>query len=47
VADTWEAFPVVQKWFAVGEAATHLRYLQEAGDIVADTEREPILFRPS
>lgn len=46
-ADTWEAFPVVQKWFAVGEAATHLRYLQEAGDVVADIEREPILFQLS
>ena len=28
VADTWDAFPVVQKWFAVGEAGSHLRYLE-------------------
>ncbi len=47
VTDSWEAFPVVQKWFAVGEAATHLRYLQEVGDVEVDTEREPVLFRPS
>ncbi len=29
--DNWEAFPVPQKWFATGEALSHLRYLAEAG----------------
>jgi hypothetical protein len=29
--DSWEAFPVTQKWFATGEAIYHLRYLEEEG----------------
>jgi hypothetical protein len=31
--DSWEAFPVPQKWFATGEALSHLRYLAEAGRV--------------
>jgi len=27
--ETWEQFPVSQKWFATGEAISHLRYLEE------------------
>ena len=27
-AATWEAFPVMQQWFATGEADAHLRYLE-------------------
>lgn len=30
---TWEAFPPPQKWFAVGEAIAHLRYLEDRGNI--------------
>jgi glyoxylase-like metal-dependent hydrolase (beta-lactamase superfamily II) len=29
--DTWEEFPVQQKWFATGEALAHLKYLEEQG----------------
>jgi glyoxylase-like metal-dependent hydrolase (beta-lactamase superfamily II) len=32
-ADSWEDFPRAQKWFAFGEAAAHLRYLEEEGTI--------------
>ncbi len=32
-AATWDAFPVMQKWFATGEAAAHLRYLEERGAV--------------
>lgn len=32
-ADSWEQFPVAQKWFATGEAISHLRYLEEAGKL--------------
>ena len=28
-ADSWEDFPLTQKWFATGEAIAHLRYLEE------------------
>ncbi|HSO71420.1 MAG TPA: MBL fold metallo-hydrolase [Thermodesulfobacteriota bacterium] len=31
--DSWEAFPVTQKWFATGEAISHLRYLEEEGKV--------------
>jgi len=31
--DSWELFPVSQKWFAMGEAISHLKYLEEKGVI--------------
>jgi glyoxylase-like metal-dependent hydrolase (beta-lactamase superfamily II) len=31
--DTWDDFPVMQKWFATGEAIAHLRYLEEEGKV--------------
>lgn len=31
--DSWESFPVQQKWFATGEANAHLRYLKQKGEI--------------
>lgn len=34
--DTWEEFPVAQKWFATGEAMAHLRYLENKGDVAMD-----------
>jgi len=30
-AESWEKFPIMQKWFAVGEAFAHVRYLHAAG----------------
>ena len=27
--DSWDDFPVAQKWFATGEAISHLRFLEE------------------
>ena len=32
--DSWEAFPVAQRWFATGEAISHLRFLEEEGKVV-------------
>lgn len=32
-ANSWDAFPMAQKWFATGEANAHLRYLEEQGNI--------------
>lgn len=29
--ESWEEFPVSQKWFATGEAISHLKYLEEQG----------------
>jgi glyoxylase-like metal-dependent hydrolase (beta-lactamase superfamily II) len=31
--DSWDLFPVSQKWFAIGEAIAHLKYLEEKGII--------------
>ncbi|WP_026895000.1 MBL fold metallo-hydrolase [Clostridiisalibacter paucivorans] len=31
--ENFEEFPAPQKWFAVGEAIAHLKYLEEKGDI--------------
>ena len=33
VYDSWDLFPVSQKWFATGEAISHLKYLEEKGVI--------------
>lgn len=32
-ARSWAEFPVMQRWFATGEAIAHLRYLEGAGQI--------------
>ncbi|MFP4038025.1 MAG: MBL fold metallo-hydrolase, partial [Desulfobacteraceae bacterium] len=31
--DSWDVFPLPQKWFALGEALSHLRYLEEEGQV--------------
>ena len=31
--ESWDQFPVAQKWFATGEAISHLRYQEDAGQI--------------
>jgi glyoxylase-like metal-dependent hydrolase (beta-lactamase superfamily II) len=31
--DSWDMFPVSQKWFAIGEAISHLRYLEAKGTV--------------
>ena len=31
VAKSWEDFPIMQRWFATGEAIAHLRYLEDKG----------------
>lgn len=43
-AKNWEDFPVAQKWFAVGEAHSHLEYLQVRNKIKAETKNNLILF---
>lgn len=37
VYESWDAFPVSQKWFAIGEVIAHLKYLEEEGRIRSDT----------
>ena len=36
ICDSWDLFPVSQKWFATGEAISHLKYLEGIGKIQAE-----------
>ena len=42
--ESWEQFPLAQKWFATGEAISHLRYLEEKGEISKNVIDEVSLF---
>jgi len=44
ICDSWDLFPVSQKWFATGEAIAHLKYLKENGMIRKEIQRQKILF---
>jgi glyoxylase-like metal-dependent hydrolase (beta-lactamase superfamily II) len=44
VYDSWDLFPVMQKWFAVGEAMAHLKYLEEGGEIRREADGKRIMF---
>jgi glyoxylase-like metal-dependent hydrolase (beta-lactamase superfamily II) len=43
--DSWDSFPVVQSFFATGEAFAHLRYLEETGEILRKTEGHIALYQ--
>jgi len=43
-AETWEDFPIAQQWFATGEALSHLRYLEENGEITRQSNGPNIQF---
>ncbi len=36
ICESWDLFPVSQKWFAIGEAIAHLKYLEEEGTIARE-----------
>lgn len=44
VARSWEDFPVMQRWFATGEAIAHLRYLEGKGLIQRELANGQILY---
>ncbi|MGO8991148.1 MAG: MBL fold metallo-hydrolase [bacterium] len=44
VSDSWDVFPVSQKWFATGEAIAHLKYLKEKGTIKSEIRNQKIVF---
>jgi glyoxylase-like metal-dependent hydrolase (beta-lactamase superfamily II) len=44
ICDSWDLFPVSQKWFATGEAIAHLKYLTEIGTIRKEMHEGKILF---
>jgi glyoxylase-like metal-dependent hydrolase (beta-lactamase superfamily II) len=35
-ANAWEEFPIMQQWFATGEAIAHLKYLEDRGEIQSE-----------
>lgn len=43
-AESWEHFPIAQKWFATGEAIAHLHYLEEKGVIRRQVVGELICY---
>jgi len=42
--ESWEQFPLAQKWFATGEAIAHLRYLEGEVMVSRKTEKEMITY---
>ena len=42
--DSWDSFPVVQSFFATGEAFAHLRYLEEAGEIIRKMDGQTAIY---
>jgi glyoxylase-like metal-dependent hydrolase (beta-lactamase superfamily II) len=42
--DSWEQFPVAQKWFATGEAIAHARYLEAQNEVVRKTHSRLITY---
>jgi glyoxylase-like metal-dependent hydrolase (beta-lactamase superfamily II) len=42
--DSWDSFPVLQKWFATGEAIAHLKYLEEKGAIHKQIMEEKAVY---
>ena len=43
-SESWDQFPVAQKWFATGEAISHLRYLEEEGQLIRNAGRKITLY---
>jgi len=43
-ADSWDDFPVSQKWFAVGEAIAHIRYLEGKKLVQSETIDGQIIY---
>ena len=44
ICDSWDLFPVSQKWFATGEAIAHLKYLKEKEIIRKEMREQRIVF---
>ena len=42
--ESWELFPTSQKWFATGEAITHLKYLEERGKLRREIQKQGVVF---
>jgi glyoxylase-like metal-dependent hydrolase (beta-lactamase superfamily II) len=47
VCDSWDLFPVTQKWFAVGEAIAHLKYLVGLGQVYRQMTEGRVFYTPA
>jgi glyoxylase-like metal-dependent hydrolase (beta-lactamase superfamily II) len=45
VARSWEEFPIMQRWFATGEAIAHIRYLEARGLVERDLVAGQVVYR--
>ena len=43
-SESWDRFPVAQKWFATGEAISHLRCLEEDGKLAREVDGVMTLY---
>jgi glyoxylase-like metal-dependent hydrolase (beta-lactamase superfamily II) len=43
-AKSWEEFPIMQQWFATGEAIAHLKYLEARGEIRSEKRDDKIVL---
>ena len=43
-APSWEEFPLMQRWFATGEAVAHVRYLEEKGMVQRQTVDDRVIY---
>jgi len=44
ICNSWDLFPVTQKWFATGEAIAHLKYLEEKGIIHKQIKEQKAVY---
>jgi glyoxylase-like metal-dependent hydrolase (beta-lactamase superfamily II) len=44
IYDSWDLFPVSQKWFATGEAIAHLKYLEDKRIIRKESQGQEVVF---
>lgn len=44
ISESWDLFPVSQKWFATGEAIAHLKYLEERSLVFKELVEEKIIY---
>ncbi len=44
VARSWEDFPIMQRWFATGEAIAHIRYVEQKGLIQREMSDGQVLY---
>ena len=42
-AESWDHFPLMQQWFATGEALAHLRFLEKLGFLVQEKSKDDVI----